>query len=122
MKTLLIVITLLLAASLAGAEPSKPTDGVGASSASQASDSKKERFNGTVEIYVTSWCPYCRQALDYLKSKSISYVAHDIEKDSAARQKYEELGGQGVPFIIIGANRMSGYSREALEYYLENSR
>ena len=75
-----------------------------------------------VLLYVTSWCPYCRQALDYLKSNGIRHVAYDIDKDGAARQKYEEMGGQGVPFIIIGANKMSGYSREALEYYLENSK
>lgn len=122
MKTLLVVITLLLTASLAGAEMRNPAAGDGASSAPRSSDSKKERFNGTVEIYVTSWCPYCRQALDYLKSSGIRHVAYDIDKDGAARQKYEELGGQGVPFIIIGANKMSGYSREALEYYLENSK
>ncbi len=123
MKSLLVVITLLLTASLAGAEMSKPAAaGDGSLPAPQSSVSNKTRFSGTVEVYVTSWCPYCRQALDYLKSNSIPYVAHDIDKDSTARRKYEELGGQGVPLIIIGASKMSGYSQEALEYYLENNK
>jgi glutaredoxin len=82
----------------------------------------KARFGGTVEIYVTDRCGYCKQALSYLKSKGIPYVAHNIEKDSSAKQRYNELGGHGVPLIIIGSNKMSGFSPKSLEYYLDNSR
>jgi glutaredoxin-like YruB-family protein len=83
---------------------------------------KKERFSGTVEIYVTSWCGYCKQALSYMTSRGIPYTAYDIEKDSAANQRHKELGGRGVPLIIIGSNKMSGFSAKNLEYYLDNSR
>ena len=75
-----------------------------------------------LEIYVTSWCGYCRQAQSYMKSRGIPYVAYDIERDSAARQRHKELGGRGVPLIIIGSNKISGFSPEAVEYYLNNSR
>ena len=81
----------------------------------------KERFSGIVEIYVTSWCGYCKQAQSYMKSKGISYVAYDIEKDNAAKQRHKELGGRGVPLIIIGSNKMSGFSAETLENYLNKS-
>jgi len=83
---------------------------------------KKERFNGTVEIYVTDWCRYCKQALSYMSSKGIPFVAYNIEKDSSANQRHKELGGRGVPLIIIGANKMSGFSEQNLEYYLNNSK
>ncbi len=83
--------------------------------------SNRTRFSGTVEIYVTSWCGYCKQAQDYMKSHGISYVAYDIEKDSSASQRHKQLGGRGVPLIIIGSNKMSGFSAEQLEYYLDNS-
>jgi glutaredoxin-like YruB-family protein len=82
----------------------------------------KERFGGTVEIYVTDWCGYCKQALRYMKSKGIPYVAYNIEKDSSAKQRYKDLGGRGVPLIIIGSNKMSGFSPESLEYYMSKSR
>jgi glutaredoxin len=75
---------------------------------------KKERFSGTVEMYVTDWCGYCK--------KAESYVTYNIEKDSAAKRRHKELGGRGVPLIIIGSNKMSGFSAENLEYYLNNSR
>lgn len=82
---------------------------------------KKEPFSGTVELYVTSWCGHSKRALDYLKEKQIPYVAYDIEKDSAAKQRHKELGGGGVPLIVIGSHRMRGFSPETLEKYLNNS-
>jgi glutaredoxin-like YruB-family protein len=88
----------------------------------QAASAKKTRFSGTVEMYVTDWCGYCKQAQKYMKSHNIPYVAYDIEKDSGAKQRHKELGGNGVPLIIIGANKMSGFSPETLEYYLDNSK
>lgn len=91
------------------------------SSASTAT-AKKERFSGTVEIYVTDWCGYCKQALSYMSSNGIPFVAYNIEKDSNAKQRHKELGGRGVPLIIIGSNKMSGFSEQNLEYYLNNSK
>jgi glutaredoxin-like YruB-family protein len=85
-----------------------------------AAASKQERFSGTVELYVTDWCGYCKKALAYVRKNNIKYVAYDIEKDAAAKQRYKEMGGHGVPFIVIGKNKMSGYSQENLEYYLNN--
>jgi len=84
----------------------------------QSAAKKSERFSGTIEMYATSWCGYCVAAENYMKSKNYSYVKYDIEKDSAAKQRHKELGGRGVPLIIIGNNRMSGFSPENLEYYL----
>jgi glutaredoxin-like YruB-family protein len=85
---------------------------------SQPTPSRDERFNGTVEIYVTEWCGYCKKAIAYMKSRNIPFVVYDIEKDSSAKQRHADLGGRGVPLIIIGNNKMSGFSPETLEYYL----
>lgn len=79
---------------------------------------QKERFSGTVEMYATSWCGYCKQAERYMQSRGIAYVSYDIEKDSAAAQRHRELGGRGVPLLVIGPHRMSGFSPSTLEYYL----
>jgi glutaredoxin-like YruB-family protein len=80
---------------------------------------KAERFSGTIEMYATDWCGYCLAAERYMKSKNYPYVKYDIEKDSSAKQRHKSLGGRGVPLIIIGAHKMSGFSPETLEYYLE---
>jgi glutaredoxin-like YruB-family protein len=125
MKSLLTIIALLLACTLADGEMFHclAEDGpVTAKDTLAPAASKNERFSGTVEIYVTDWCGYCRQAQSYMKSKGIPYVAYDIEKDSAANQRHKAMGGRGVPLIIIGSNRMSGFSAKQLEYYLNNSK
>ncbi len=102
--------------------PASHSDKNVAKPSSQPSPPKKEHFSGTVEMYVTDWCGYCKKAQNYMKSKGIPYVAYDIEKDNAANKRHQELGGRGVPLIIIGSNKMSGFSPETLEYYLKNSR
>jgi len=121
MKSLLAIITLLSAFALADGNMFHCIAGEAPVSATDAA-SRDGRFTGTVEIYVTDWCGYCRQAQSYMKSKGIPFVAYDIEKDSAANLRHKELGGRGVPLIIIGSNRMSGFSARQLDYYLNNSK
>lgn len=85
----------------------------------QSAVKKTERFAGTIEMYSTAWCGYCVAAERYMKDKNYRYVTYDIEKDLSAKQRHKELGGRGVPLIIIGAHKMSGFSPENLEYYLD---
>ena len=130
-RPILTLAVLLLTYSFAGAEISPrlpPSQPLTSSTSEQptpapvllAAATKQERFSGTVELYVTSWCGYCKKALEYVKSNNIKYVAYDIEKDAAANQRYKEMGGHGVPFIVIGKNTMSGYSQKNLEHFLNN--
>ena len=129
-RLILTLATLLLTASYAGAEisprlsPSQPPISIISDKQPTpapvilAAAAKQERFSGTVELYVTSWCGYCKKALAYVKDNNIKYVAYDIEKDSAANQRYKEMGGRGIPLIIIGDNIMSGFSQETFEHYM----
>jgi glutaredoxin len=68
----------------------------------------------TVEIYVTSWCPYCTQAIKFFKDNRIPYVAYDIEKDKEAAKRKEKLSArQGVPFAVINGKKIYGFSAQA---------
>jgi len=67
-----------------------------------------------VELYVTSWCPYCRQAIDFFRSRGVYYVLYDIERDdNAARRKKELDPRKGVPFAVINGTKIHGFSEEA---------
>lgn len=88
----------------------------------QPAPAAQPRFTGTVEIYLTDWCGYCKKALQYMDSKGIRYVAYNIDRDSAAKQRHQALGGRGVPLIVIGSNKMSGFSPEVLDYYMSRSK
>ncbi len=69
--------------------------------------------NDKVEIFTTSWCRYCKQAIAFLQANRIDYQQYDIEKDPQAAQRMRSLGGTGgVPFAIINGNKMYGYSAE----------
>lgn len=73
----------------------------------------KARTTNSVEIYTTSWCGYCKKAIDFLSSNGINYQEYDIEKSKVAKGRMKALGGSGgVPFAIINGNTVSGFSKE----------
>ena len=73
-----------------------------------------------VELYVTSWCPYCKQAKQYFRSRDIPFTAYDIEKDGRAARRMAELDTRGgVPFAVINGQKIRGFSPEAYEKALE---
>lgn len=74
--------------------------------------------SANVEVFVTSWCGYCRKMERFLKEKGIQYTAYDIEKDDNAARIHKELGGGGVPVIRIGSDVVHGYNPEAVMSYL----
>ena len=64
-----------------------------------------------VELYVTSWCPYCKKAQNYFRSKGIKYKSYDIEKDRNAAMRKKKLDNNGgVPFAIVNGVQISGYA------------
>lgn len=63
-----------------------------------------------VVMYSTRWCGYCKQARAYFKQNGIRFIEHDIERSADARRAYDRLGGKGVPLILVGDRRMSGFS------------
>lgn len=73
--------------------------------------------SATVEVFMTSWCGYCKKMVRFLNEKGIPYTAYDIEKDSAAAGTYRELGGKGVPVVRVGSHVIHGYSPEAVMSY-----
>lgn len=78
-----------------------------------------ERPAPKVEIYTTSWCGYCKQAIAYFKTRRIPFTEYDVEKDTAAAGRWQELSqGGGVPVVVIGKRVIRGYSREAYERVL----
>lgn len=75
----------------------------------------------SVEIYVTSWCGYCKKAKQFFRSKGIKFAVYDIEKDErAARRMMALTSKKAVPFVVINGHGIQGYSIEAYEAALRN--
>jgi glutaredoxin len=83
---------------------------------------QRPRAQTPVEVFVTSWCGYCRKLESFLKANRIRYSRYDIEKSSSARQRYEKLGGRGVPVVKIGSDVIRGYAPDAVLKRLKRRR
>lgn len=63
-----------------------------------------------VELFTTSWCPYCVKAKQYLNALRIPYTEYDMEKTPRAREirrRYDN--GTGIPLAIIGDVKVRGF-------------
>jgi glutaredoxin len=78
-------------------------------------ESYDETENKDVVMYSASWCGICKQARAYFEENSIDYNEYDIDKDPQGRREYTQLGGRGVPIILIGGQRMDGFSKARFE-------
>jgi glutaredoxin len=74
-----------------------------------------------VKMYATSWCPYCAKARAYFSRRGIAYVEVDVEKSPDGRAEFRRLGGRGVPMIVVGGQRMNGYSEARLGQLLSEA-
>jgi glutaredoxin len=81
---------------------------------SQSSTSSQQTAQqNRVDLYVTSWCPYCKKARQFFDSRGIKYKAYDIEKDAKAAARQRKLDSRkGVPFAVINGTAIHGYSPE----------
>jgi glutaredoxin len=73
-----------------------------------------------VELFVTSWCGYCKKAEAYLRKKGVAFTSYDIEKDlQAAKRKDSLTSKRGVPFALIGAQKLTGFSEASYAQALQ---
>ncbi|RQW89844.1 MAG: NrdH-redoxin [Geobacter sp.] len=71
-----------------------------------------------IVLYTTSWCPYCKQAKEYLTSRKIPFTNLDVEKDVSAWEDFsEKYQAKSVPLIVIGNDQaiLKGFKRETFE-------
>lgn len=73
-----------------------------------------------VKILSTTWCGVCKKAKAYLAGKGIYFNEYDVETSDIGRREYKRLGGKGVPIILVGKQRMDGFSAAKLDRMLKN--
>ncbi len=82
-------------------------------SSGQRSAVQKKITRNQVDLYVTSWCPYCKQAIQYFQSKGVKIKVYDIEKDRKAAARKKKLDkNSGVPFAVVNGTGIHGYAPE----------
>lgn len=65
-----------------------------------------------VQIYTTSYCPYCIRAKQLLESKGIEYDEVNLDKDPEKKlETMQKLNWRTVPIILIGDELIGGYDQ-----------
>lgn len=75
----------------------------------------KRKASADVVMYSTEWCGYCKKARKYFNQQKIPFEEYDVEKSEKGKRDYKALNGKGVPLILVGARRMSGFSVDTFE-------
>lgn len=76
---------------------------------------------GDVVLYTTQRCNYCRKAKQFLKRKNIRFTEYDVETSNKGKRDFKKLNGKGVPVILVGNQRMNGFSEERMVSMLKNA-
>ena len=74
-----------------------------------------------VKILTATWCGVCKRAKAYLAAKGIYFSEYDVETNDIGKQEYKRLAGKGVPIILVGKQRMDGFSSTRLDEMLKNA-
>jgi len=75
-----------------------------------SSNKKETKKSGSVIIYTTTRCGYCKKAKRYFNKNNIGYTEYDVENSPKGKRDYKKMKGTGVPIIIIGRTRINGFS------------
>lgn len=71
-----------------------------------------------VVLYATEWCGYCKQTREFFDANGIRYRERDVEKSAEAQAAHQQLGGRGVPTIVVGDDVVHGYDIGRLSHLL----
>ena len=70
---------------------------------------------GKVVMYSATWCGYCKKAKKYFAKNNIPFQEYDVESSRKGQRDYKRLGARGVPVILIGKQRLNGFSAASFE-------
>jgi glutaredoxin len=73
-----------------------------------------------VTLYSATWCVHCKRARSYFNANGIRFNEVDVEATEAGRNEFADLGGGGVPLILVGDRGMRGFDERALQALLQN--
>jgi len=71
---------------------------------------------GTVRVYFTDNCPYCKMVKAFLDKKKVAYQAINVGQDREAAAEMVKLSGQyGVPVLTVDDQIVIGFDTPRLE-------
>lgn len=68
-----------------------------------------------VTIYTTTRCEFCLAAKRHMDRRGIAYVDKNVERSTTAQDEHKQLGGTGVPLIVVRNHIMKGFDAERFD-------
>lgn len=75
----------------------------------------------SVILFSATWCGVCTRAKEHLKARGVLFTEHDVEKSGIGKSEFKRLNGKGVPIILVGQQRMNGFSATGLDKLLRDA-
>lgn len=72
-----------------------------------------------VLVYGTRGCSFCNKTRAWFADNKVDFSDIDVQKSAVAAARLAELGGEGVPVVIIGNRMIRGYQPEVFEKALQ---
>ena len=69
-------------------------------------------------LYSATWCGYCDATREFFKDNRIRFTELDIENTAEGMQGHRNLGGGGVPLIVVGDETIRGFNEAGLRRVL----
>ncbi|QIZ78585.1 glutaredoxin family protein [Ferrimonas lipolytica] len=79
------------------------------SAAGRYANQMQAKYDSEVLLYSASWCSVCASARRYFARNDIDYVEIDVETDTSNNDEFRQLGGLGVPLIVVKGKVMRGF-------------
>jgi glutaredoxin len=72
-----------------------------------------------VVIFTSRPCSHCQRAKAFLRGRGIAFREMDVGSSQRARKELERLGTRSVPVLLVGGERLDGFSEQQfLRLYL----
>jgi glutaredoxin len=68
-----------------------------------------------VVLYSAAWCGYCKAAKAWLGSRGVAYREIDVDTESGQAAYAQAGGGNGIPLLVAGGQRVQGFSAAAYD-------
>lgn len=68
-----------------------------------------------VILYGTADCSFCRSTREFFNANKVDFFDVNVQTSAIAAKKHAELGGGGVPVVIIGNRLIRGYQPDAFQ-------
>ena len=81
---------------------------------------EKERGRGYPHIvmYSTSESQLCQVARKFFNENRIPFTDYQVDLSEERYHEFMDLGGEGVPYILVGDKKMKGWSEETMRILL----